>query len=138
MFSDRYTFSFFSIAPGFLITIFTIVLVDSLYYGDLTLKKIWLLTMSWDDWKCTPFNFIMYNVVPGNLDQHGTHPHWLHALVNLQMLYGPMGIVALYTSINFIGKKHHEFAKFRNILFVRKEQKFREKVMDRLYYTHHN
>ena len=85
--------------------------------------------MSWDDWKCTPFNFIMYNVVPGNLDQHGTHPHWLHALVNLQILYGPMGIVALYTSINFIGKKHHEFAKFRNnILFVRKEQNFREKV----------
>ena len=60
--------------------------------------------MSWDDWKCTPFNFIMYNVVPGNLDQHGTHPHWLHALVNLQILYGPMGIVALYTSVNFIAE----------------------------------
>ena len=52
----------------------------------------------------TVFNFVMYNVVPGNLDKHGTHPHWLHALVNLQILYGPLGFIALYNSFNFIAE----------------------------------
>jgi phosphatidylinositol glycan class Z len=47
--------------------------------------------MDWTDWKCTPYNFIMYNVVPGNLDKHGTHPFYLHALVNLPLLFGPLG-----------------------------------------------
>ena len=80
-----------SLVPGALLTALIIVFCDSLYFGDLTLKKIWHLTMDWNDWKVTPFQFVMYNVVPGNLAQHGTHPNWLHALVNLQILYGPLG-----------------------------------------------
>ena len=80
-----------SLVPGVLITTLMIVLCDSLYFGELTFKKLWHLTMDWNDWKVTPFQFVMYNVVPGNLDQHGSHPLWLHSLVNLQILYGPLG-----------------------------------------------
>ena len=101
---QMFNFRMASMIPGFVITCFLIILCDSFYYEDLTLKKLWLLTMSWDDWKCTVFNFVMYNVVPGNLDKHGTHPHWLHALVNLQILYGPLGFIALYNSFNFIAE----------------------------------
>lgn len=82
-----------SLIPGVVLTTLTIILCDSFYFGDLTFKKLWHLTMSWDDWKIAPFGFLMYNAVPGNLDKHGTHPHWLHALVNLQILYGPLGML---------------------------------------------
>ena len=86
-----YNFRMASLVPGVLITTLIIVLCDSLYFGELTFKKLWHLTMDWNDWKVTPFQFVMYNVVPGNLDQHGSHPLWLHSLVNLQILYGPLG-----------------------------------------------
>ena len=48
-----------------------LILTDSLYYGELSLTKLWELTMAWDDWKVAPFNFIMYNLVPGNVASHG-------------------------------------------------------------------
>jgi phosphatidylinositol glycan class Z len=73
------------------VTFLLFLLLDSLYYGEITLLKLWDLTMNWSDWKCTPFNFVMYNAVPGNLDRHGTHPLYLHTLVNLPLLYGPLG-----------------------------------------------
>jgi phosphatidylinositol glycan class Z len=53
--------------------------------------KLWNLSMDWTDWKFTPFHFVMYNSVPGNLDKHGTHPLYLHTLVNIPLLYGPLG-----------------------------------------------
>ena len=56
-----------------LILIFSsiLILTDSLYFGELTLTKLWELTMDWEDWKVAPFNFIMYNLVPGNVASHG-------------------------------------------------------------------
>ena len=48
-----------------------LILTDSLYYGELSLTKLWELTMDWNDWKVAPFNFIMYNLVPGNVASHG-------------------------------------------------------------------
>ena len=89
--SQIFNFRVASLLPGFLLTFLSFLLFDSLYYGHLTLHKLWHLTMDWADWKCTPVNFVMYNVVPGNLDKHGTHPLYLHALVNLPILFGPMG-----------------------------------------------
>ena len=59
--------------------------------------------MDWSDWKCTPMNFILYNLVPGNLDKHGTHPWYLH-LVNLVILYGPLGIIAMWSTAQFFGE----------------------------------
>ena len=64
---------------------------------------MWDMSMDWSDWKCTPMHFIMYNLVPGNLDKHGTHPWYLH-LVNLLMLFGPLGIIALWSGVQFFGE----------------------------------
>ena len=88
---QMFNFRVAALLPGFAATFLSFLLFDSLYFGHLTWTKLWHLTMDWTDWKCTPVNFIMYNVVPANLDKHGTHPHYLHALVNLPILFGPMG-----------------------------------------------
>jgi len=101
---QMFNFRMASLVPGVLITTLIIVLCDSLYFGELTFKKLWHLTMDWNDWKVTPFQFVMYNVVPGNLDQHGSHPLWLHSLVNLQILYGPLGICTLISVLNFFAE----------------------------------
>lgn len=81
---------FFSV---FILTCLLLVLFDSFYYGEVTLRKLWDLDLEWSDWKCAPLNFIMYNVVPGNLAQHGSHPFYLHTLVNIPLLFGPLGKV---------------------------------------------
>ena len=59
--------------------------------------------MDWSDWKCTPMHFVMYNLVPGNLDKHGTHPWYLH-LGNLLILYGPLGLIGMWSAIKFFGE----------------------------------
>jgi GPI mannosyltransferase 4 len=38
----------------------------------------------------TPWNNAKYNLDPANLSTHTTHPRWLHALINLPALYGPL------------------------------------------------
>lgn len=88
---QMFNFRMLALAPGFVLASLLLILSDSLYYGDLTLKKLWDLEMDWSDWKCTPFNFIMYNASPDNLDKHGAHPFYLHALVNVPLLFGPIG-----------------------------------------------
>ena len=75
-----------------MLTSLVLILCDSLYYGELTVYKLWTLEdLEWTDWKVTPWHFVMYNFVPGNLAEHGAHPHYLHALINLQLLFGPLG-----------------------------------------------
>ncbi len=75
----------------FVVTGLLIILTDSLYYGDLTLRKLWELDLKWSDWKVTPVQFVLYNSAPSNLAKHGTHPFYLHALVNIPILFGPLG-----------------------------------------------
>ena len=96
-------FRILSLVPGFVITSLIIILSDSLYYGELTLQKLYELSMNWSDWKCTPMHFVMYNLVPGNLDKHGTHPWYLH-LGNLVILFGPLGLIGMWSAIKFFGE----------------------------------
>lgn len=42
----------------------------------------------------TPLNLLKYNLSSTNLAQHGLHPRYLHALVNLPMLFG-IGIASV-------------------------------------------
>ena len=90
-----FNFRIAALIPITLVSGSILLLTDSLYYGQLTLRKLWDLTMSYDDWKLAPFNFIMYNLVPGNLAQHGVHPWYTHLLVNLPMLLGPLAPIFL-------------------------------------------
>ena len=81
-----------------------LILTDSLYYGQLTPGKLWNLTMDWKDWKVAPFNFVMYNLVPGNVASHGEHPWYTHILVNLPLLLGPLAPIWVITVLNWVSE----------------------------------
>jgi hypothetical protein len=40
-----------ALLPVFVLASLLIILTDSLYYGELTLAKLWELSMAWSDWK---------------------------------------------------------------------------------------
>jgi hypothetical protein len=44
----------------------------------------------------TPLNNLLYNISPANLKLHGHHPHWLHVVVNMSLLFGPLYITTLF------------------------------------------
>jgi GPI mannosyltransferase 4 len=46
----------------------------------------------------TPWNMMSYNSRVENLQEHGIHPRWTHALVNMFLLYGPMTLM-VYLSL---------------------------------------
>ena len=62
-----------------------LILTDSLYYGELSLTKLWELTMDWNDWKVAPFNFIMYNLVPGNVASHGESLDMISSILTIRI-----------------------------------------------------
>ena len=82
------------IAALIIVSSSVLLLTDSLYYGQLTRKKLWDLIMSFNDWKLVPFNFVMYNIVPGNLATHD-----VHAMVNQPLLFGPLAPIFLVSII---------------------------------------
>ncbi|CAK9002275.1 GPI mannosyltransferase 4 (GPI mannosyltransferase IV) (GPI-MT-IV), partial [Durusdinium trenchii] len=45
----------------------------------------------------TPWNNLLYNLDVANLEQHGLHPRYLHAAVNMQLLFSPVWIVGILT-----------------------------------------
>lgn len=55
----------------------------------------------------TPFNNLLYNVATSNLAQHGLHPIYQHALVNLPQLLGPAYLLIFtnhfYTTTRLVG-----------------------------------
>ena len=56
--------------------------MDSLYYdGNFTI---------------TPLNNALYNMKSENLAKHGLHPRYLHLVVNLPMLCGPLALYIYY------------------------------------------
>lgn len=96
-----FNFRIAAMVPIVVATSCVLLLTDSLYYGQLTLRKLWDLTMHYDDWKLAPFNFVMYNLVPGNLATHGAHPWYTHVLVNLPLLLGPLAPVFLVSCVSW-------------------------------------
>lgn len=71
------------------------ILVDSLYYGYLSLAEIQHLQVGINNFVVTPLNFIRYNINPENTAQHGVHPKYLHLAVNIPLLYNILGIVSI-------------------------------------------
>lgn len=92
---------------------FTIIIIDSLYYGYLSLSQIYIMDISIDNFLVTPVNFIRYNINPENTAAHGEHPKWLHVLVNIPLLFNVLGIIAVF---NF-GAMCYKFGKkeFQNL-----------------------
>lgn len=79
-FSPWYTRARILLPPALtaLLTSLAIILTDTYYFrGDFSTFTI------------TPLNFLLYNMSPMNLAEHGIHPRWLHLFVNLPMIIGP-------------------------------------------------
>lgn len=84
------------IACGIPTTIF-FILVDSFYFGYLTMAEIGNLDINMNNFVVTPLNFLRYNSNTKNLQDHGLHPHYLHFIVNVPLLYNVLGIIGLFT-----------------------------------------
>ena len=57
-----------------------LVILDSVYFGTPQL---------------TVMNSFLYNLDPANLAAHGIHPRYLHVLVNMHVLFGPLHTFAM-------------------------------------------
>ncbi|XP_052784103.1 GPI mannosyltransferase 4-like [Mya arenaria] len=70
------------------ITTIVISVFEILYFCD-NLQKLYenpILTFRY----ITPINFFLYNMSPSNVSEHGHHPFYVHLLVNMPMLLGPL------------------------------------------------
>ncbi|KAH0549377.1 GPI mannosyltransferase 4 [Cotesia glomerata] len=86
---------------GIPVTLFLII-VDSFYFGYLTLGEIINLDVGFKNIIVTPLNFLRYNSVTDNLADHGLHPRYLHFLVNVPLLFNIIGIIALAVGLKMI------------------------------------
>ncbi|XP_077491174.1 phosphatidylinositol glycan anchor biosynthesis class Z [Amblyomma americanum] len=50
----------------------------------------------------TPLNFIRYNLNVKNLESHGSHPYYLHLVLNVPLLYNVLGVIALWASAKIL------------------------------------
>lgn len=78
------------------------ILVDSFYFGYLTMAEIGKLEIDINNFVVTPFNFLKYNINTKNLEKHGLHPRFLHLLINVPLLYNVLGIVGVYTFVKML------------------------------------
>ncbi|XP_053996201.1 GPI mannosyltransferase 4 isoform X2 [Hylaeus anthracinus] len=73
------------------------ILVDSFYFGYLTMAEIGNLDISINNFVVTPLNFFKYNANTKNLQNHGLHPYYVHFLINVPLLYNVLGVIGLLT-----------------------------------------
>lgn len=73
------------------------IVIDSMYYGFLTLSDVDYLDIGINNFVVTPLNFIRYNIDPSKTGEHGIHPKYLHLLVNIPLLYNVLGVVAIFS-----------------------------------------
>uniref|UniRef100_T1HXP4 Mannosyltransferase n=3 Tax=Rhodnius TaxID=13248 RepID=T1HXP4_RHOPR len=80
-----------------------LIVVDSVYYGQLTVQEIMHKNISlMRDLAMTPYNFIKYNVNSSNLVEHGLHPRFTHTFINIPLLYNVLGISGIFGFVNII------------------------------------
>uniref|UniRef100_A0A1A9X306 Mannosyltransferase n=1 Tax=Glossina brevipalpis TaxID=37001 RepID=A0A1A9X306_9MUSC len=77
--------------------ILVFIICDSLYYRYLTAGEIQMMNVDINNFIFTPWNFIKYNLDSGKTTQHGLHPRYIHLLINIPLLYGILGVIALVT-----------------------------------------
>ncbi|XP_070507588.1 GPI mannosyltransferase 4 [Chironomus tepperi] len=125
--SRTVTFTDFNLRMLFFITsalpsFFIIVIIDSLYYGYLSLAQIYIMDISIYSFLVTPVNFIRYNINSSNTAAHGEHPKWLHFLINIPILYNILGIIAVVSFLNmfykFCRKEYQNLPQTQSFVFM--------------------
>lgn len=76
-------------------TIVLLIIVDSLYYGFLTMAEIQNNAISINNFVVTPLNNLKYNIDSSKTADHGVHPKYVHMLVNIPLLYNILGVIAV-------------------------------------------
>lgn len=84
-------FRIFALVLSGIPTFLLLVLIDSVYYGYLTMAEIEWLKISWENWVVTPLNFLRYNSDTRNLTSHGLHRRWTHLAINVPLLFNVLG-----------------------------------------------
>ncbi|KAF4520112.1 hypothetical protein B566_EDAN010268 [Ephemera danica] len=93
----------FALCGSGLLTAALFIIIDSGYYGYLTVAEIISMEVAIDrHFIVTPLNFILYNSKMSNLAKHGIHPRWLHAVVNLPLNFHVLGIIGIVTFCNLL------------------------------------
>lgn len=77
---------------------------DSFYFGYLTSEEVGKLEITINSLVVTPFNFLKYNTLTDNLKQHGLHPRFLHAIVNVPLLFNVLGVFGIFTFIKMVNR----------------------------------
>lgn len=77
------------------VTVIFFIVIDSFYFGHLSVAEVITMDVSMKNFVVTPLNFIRYNMDVKKLAQHGLHPRTLHLLVNIPLLYNVLGIVTV-------------------------------------------
>lgn len=76
-------------------SLITFILIDSLYYGYLTVAEIDFREFGINNFVVTPLNFIKYNIDATKTAEHGIHPRYMHFLVNIPLLFNILGVVTI-------------------------------------------
>lgn len=69
----------------------------------------------------TPLNFIKYNAVVDNLEQHGLHPRFLHFLINVPLLFNVLGITGLVLFVKMMYRYslfYNKYLDVKNLLKI--------------------
>lgn len=91
---------FFSLLGCGIPVLMLFIIVDSLYYGFLTLWYLNIvdyLDIGINNFVVTPLNFIRYNIDASKTAAHGIHPKYLHILVNIPLLFNVLGLIAIFS-----------------------------------------
>ncbi|OON13724.1 plasmid Maintenance Protein, partial [Opisthorchis viverrini] len=68
------------------------LLVDTAYYKNISFSQLYS-NWSLPDLVCVPCRFFAYNSNSIHLAEHGLHPRYLHLLVNLPLIIGPVVVL---------------------------------------------
>lgn len=74
-------------------------IVNRATHGILSINMAGYIETLWGHAIVTPVNLFVFNSNATNLEQFGLHPWWMHAVVNVQVLYGPLALIALLCTL---------------------------------------
>ena len=94
---------------GGLIGGLSMIYLDHLFYSSFHTRSVTHRGSGREEestkWPLTPLNFILYNGDTKKLEQHGTHPWYLHLTVNMMLLFAPLYMVFVTRVAKMICKK---------------------------------
>lgn len=125
--SKAITVKIFPMIIPALLTSFSIIFIDTLYYRKIyfinfitNLKRFAVKDLL--NLVITPINFVTYNFQTKNLANHGLHPYFLHWLVNVPLVFTILGIYATYdclkTGINYKSSNLNALKLALNLIWI--------------------